>query len=347
MKKMTTNSTATTTTTRIPTLQTKTTYCHRFKAELNPCGKRGWFSINDPATEQSIDIKDSFAFVPVLFNNHTSNMNLYMYALTILWKVILATFGWISFISGVAITEPIPAFFFAFISNWGVILCCIYFTLSLVNFMLASSIKQEQNTERISWTIFATWITFVIGIHTTASIAFLFWFVIYDPVVAETEMDTISNPNLLFFMVLSAHGVSFLLLALDGLVLNRIPIRLMHWIGIIVPFDLLYVVWSIIHDLGTNIGNPTIDDNDVSAYNDALYPHILDWKTNPTNAIFFTTITTFVFGPVSFLILWSASTYICGDRLRYYNTTIQKATEDRNPNSHIHDEDNFTSVSSV
>jgi hypothetical protein len=308
--------TSTTLTTTIES-ETKTTYCQRFRAEINPCTKYSWFSTTDPASGRTIDIKESFAYIP--FNNSTtSNINILAFIVTILWKLVIVTIGWTSLVLGITNRkDTIPGFFFAYLSNWGVTMCCIYLTFSLVNCVLRISRKQQQQVEQeitdvVSWRIFVTWISFIIGIHTTAVATLLFWILIYDP-----------NDTIIRFTTITAHGGLFLLLLVDGLLLNRIPIRFMYWIGILVPFDLIFITWSIIHDLGTNLGNPDNNDTDILTNDDALYKGVLEWDTKPATAVKWTIICVFVLGPILFVLLWTVSTNICGDRLRYH-TNIQK-----------------------
>jgi hypothetical protein len=168
--------------------------------------------------------------------------------------------------------------------------------------------QDENPTGAVSWRIFITWILFIIGIHTTAVATLLFWILIYDP-----------SDTTIMFPTIIAHGGLFVLLTLDGLLLNRIPIRVMHWIGILVPFDLTFIGWSIIHDLGTNMGNPDNNDTDISTNDDAIYQGVLEWDANPTTAIKWTIICVFVLGLLLFALILTLSTNIFGDRLRYQN----------------------------
>jgi hypothetical protein len=322
---------------RTATETTTITLYQRLCAEINPC-KSGWFSLTDPTTGQSIDVKESFSSVPVLFNdttrdsNNNNKYNIVLYVVTILWKVLIVGLGWTSLVLGMTTRDgDSPAFFFAFLSNWGVTMCCIYLTFSLMNVVLVSrtteKLTDDDNLKTVSWRIFLTWITFIIGIHTSAIATVLYWKLIYDP-----------NETVIKYVTISAHGGLLTLLAIDGLLLNRIPIRFMHWIGVLIPFDCLFIIWSIIHDLGTNIGNPDRNDNDIRTNDDSLYENVLEWETNPTTAIKWTIITLFVVGFVLFVILWTLSTYICGDRLRYLDVQQQQQNksdeDDYNTNKH-------------
>jgi hypothetical protein len=286
-----------------------TTYCQRFTAELNPCGKAGWFTITDPATGRDIDVKKSFAYIPF-------DGNVVWYLATLLWKVIIVAFAWISFAQGISIRD-IPIFFFAYLSNWGVTTCCIYLTFSLINCLLVRKTSQPEKNTKLTWRVYITWLAFVIGIHTTSVATLLFWNLLYDP--DETRVR---------FCTITAHGGLFLLVAIDGSIVNRIPIRVMHWIGVLLPFDLIFIAWSMIHDLATNIGNPDNTDNDPSTNDDAIYQGVLEWDTKPKTAIKWTIICVFVLGLILFVILWSITTYVGCDRLRYYDINKNNQMDD-------------------
>jgi hypothetical protein len=165
-----------------------------------------------------------------------------------------------------------------------------------------------------------TWITYLLGIHTTAVATLLYWPLVFDP--NET----------MYFTTVAAHGGLLVLMIIDGMIVNRIPMYIMHWFVVILPLDLLFVIWSLIHDL-LEVGNPDrLTNQDLSDNNDdALYPNVIAWKDDWSTSFFWSVVCILILGPLMFLLLWSISHgYIilgcgccCGGgnptpRLRYY-----------------------------
>ena len=180
--------------------------------------------------------------------------------------------------------------------------------MNFLNCLLSSKTTQ---TERVSWRIYITWILFIIGIHTTSVATLLYWPLIYDP---ETTV--------IYFSTIMGHGGLFVLLLIDGLFVNRIPVRIYHWFVLILPFDILYIIWSLIHDFATNTGNPDNNDNDPSTNDDAIYQGVLEWNSNWQKALIWSIVCIFGLGIVMFLIIWTIGNNLCcGDRLRYYYNT--------------------------
>ena len=146
---------------------TKASCCQRFCSELNPFGRtEGWFSPYDPVSGRNIDIAESFY--------PSSN-----WLLSFLWKFVILLAGWSSFVYGITVVAK-PGFYFAYLTSWGVIMCCLYLSMNFLNCLLRSKTTTQQ-TERVSWRICITWILFIIGIHTTSVATLLFWPLLYDP----------------------------------------------------------------------------------------------------------------------------------------------------------------------
>jgi hypothetical protein len=101
----------------------------------------------------------------------------------------------------------------------------------------------------------------------------LYWFLVHQP------GEDISYTDVM------AHGGVALLILVDGMVLHRIPLRWCHYYIAVLPFQVSYIIWSIYHALGTDIGNPNNLNNDSEEDDDddAIY-RPLNWKKDPIQA---------------------------------------------------------------
>jgi hypothetical protein len=94
------------------------------------------------------------------------------------------------------------------------------------------------------------------------------------------------------------------LVLIDGLMVNRVPVRLKHF-PVVFVMTLLYLIWSIIQNLVVE-NNPNFDDDD-----DALYD-VLSWKKDPKSAAIVAVIVLMVVSPTIFMIVWGIS--LCSRR---------------------------------
>lgn len=76
-----------------------------------------------------------------------------------------------------------------------------------------------------------TWIAFILGSHSSLASTIVNW------INEATGHSDSADPD---FLVVATHGAILLLTLIDGtcMILNRIPLRLMHWYGIILPHNL-------------------------------------------------------------------------------------------------------------
>jgi hypothetical protein len=98
------------------------------------------------------------------------------------------------------------------------------------------------------------------------------------------------------------HGVVALCVVLDGLIVNRTPVRIKHWFPTF-AMSFLYTIWSLIHSYVVE-ENPWIDDDDQIYLYSAL-----NWRDNPVQAAFTIGIVILVVSPVFHLIIWRLSLY--------------------------------------
>ena len=81
-----------------------------------------------------------------------------------------------------------------------------------------------------------------------------YWLPVYDVL---HDGGTTGTTNVL------RHEVIFVLVWMDGLVVNRIPVRLRHWVEICLPAFLAYLIWTILQSpLVFEMENPYEEDDD-------------------------------------------------------------------------------------
>jgi hypothetical protein len=106
-----------------------------------------------------------------------------------------------------------------------------------------------------------------------------------------------------------SHGVVAVLVFLDGLFVNSIPLRLRHWFEFVMPVDLLYIIWSVLHSsLVFGIGNPDNQDEDPETNDDLIYT-VLDWGQEPAQTGVMAALIVLVLSPVIYLLLWGVSSF--------------------------------------
>ena len=249
----------------------------RFCAEIDP--RQNWFHVKAPVNNRVLDIPESFAPASCL---------------AFVWKFFYCA-GCIATMAYTMIESTEVSFYFAFLTNIGVLFCVLYSILSVLNTILAS--RTGQPAISVGPRIRLTWILFTIAAHFSFVATLLFWPLVFDP--SDTDVS---------YVQVGPHGVLLIATCFDGLFVNRIPLRLMHWYGFLLPLDIAYLVWSILQSF-LGIENPATD-NDPTTNDDAIYT-VLDWKNEWQTALFWSLMTLFVIGPILFIVLWLVSTGLC------------------------------------
>jgi hypothetical protein len=242
--------------------------------------------------------------------------------LIILWKVLLFCTTINTIVLGV-LNVSRPSFYLAYLTHWSMTFCGLYVTVNLFNCYYYNTIQQPSTTDtantNVPFLIKVTWFLFQLASHTAAGAAFVFW-----PI--RNVMDMPLSYNLVM-----NHGGIVTLVLLDGMYVNRIPYRIVHWYTMIVPIQILYVVWSLIHDFLTDIGNPDrYHPDDPFSNDDALYPVVLEWSTEKWRIALLTSCSIlFLLSPGIVLGFWYLSIYplplsenfgnVSYTRLRYYS----------------------------
>jgi hypothetical protein len=198
---------------------------------------------DDSTTTRMIDIAASFAPTGVA---------------VLLWKAIATV--WIASVILIGICSNVRqgliGGYLTFFSNWGTIASFFYMSTSFINSAAATMTTKKwdmvrlpdnnNNNEKRSypnlWTRF-TWALFAITAHSELSITLIFWnyilFVDSTPGWIQTDL----SPFLRRYQDVMTHGVVAMLVFTDGLVVNRIPLRLAHGWQFVIWFYLLYLIW--------------------------------------------------------------------------------------------------------
>lgn len=194
-----------------------------------------------------------------------------------------AALGWAFY------AHPVTEFYIAYVSCWQVIYCVLYLGAS---WMLSTC--GDQATNKASALLKFTWVMFSVAAVHGVTTTIIYWVFLWSP---SRGLD-VSNT--------STHGGTFLLVIIDGLVINRTPVRIKH---IVANWTLafLYLIWSILQNVVIKY-NPVDDDDD-----DAIYD-IMKWRENTTGAIIMAVALVFGCLPLFTFIFWSIS--LCGRHYR-------------------------------
>ena len=171
-----------------------------------------------------------------------------------------------------------PGFFLAYLSHWGLIVTLIYQIISSLTTLCS---VQSKSILCCEWQLFETAVVFEV------IIVLLYWVLVFD--AGETTVK---------FQTVCTHGISFVLLLIDGLILNRVPVRLKHLLATM-GLAICYAIWGVIHAY-TGIGNPHNDESDF------IYD-FLDWKNEPVQTAILNVLVVFVAVPVFHLFFWVVS----------------------------------------
>jgi hypothetical protein len=302
---------------------TEVTCWTRFCTEIHPC--QDYFSVVD-SNNRTLDIQQSFAC--------TSRS-------AVLSKMVI----WICITLAVAYcwySSPHKYFLMAYLTTWCIHIAWLYSSLSVINSIMAfysqhqqeqqhkeqqqddhhqHEVEQQQPSTRVNYRIRATWILSELAVHGQMLATVMFW--------GSLIIDYVP----LIFPVIVAHGGLVLFVLANALVIDRVPIKLTHWYGSILPVMLIFIAWNIVHSFATDIGNPNLYDSDPGGENnDEIYP-AMPWHHNWIQASLLTLFTGFFVSPVLYIISWLLSIYSwscdCKPTRRYYIVQMTDNTDDR------------------
>jgi hypothetical protein len=214
----------------------------RFRAELaesRQCTSSQSFSTLDPGTDQIIYIPSSFGPAGLLVLLWKSGVGMWILSCLILGITDQANQGHVWM-------------YFVFLTNWSVMASLLYISCSFFNSAVTTPRQPAADDEHEScspsrWICF-TWILFEIAAHTDIAVTLLYWSSIREP--GKTIVYAECMP----------HGIVVMLVLIDGLVVNRIPVRVSHLWQFVVWFDLFYMIFTAIYEfsgMGTGLLYPT------------------------------------------------------------------------------------------
>lgn len=250
--------------------------CLSCVSKVNPC--QPWFSVLEQ-NDRIIDVENTFSpqSCRVLF-----------------WKTVATVYC-----CGAAIARMInqagrTEYYFVYFSNVCVLFCCFYMALSLSNSLYpvkANDVLDKLGTNITSVRLCATWVAYELATAMGIAASIIFYSMV--------------KKKHLTYIMMETHGVVVSVALIDGLIVNRIPVRLHHWLGAVVPVELLYGGWTVIYSF-LDIENPDLMDDDNVKNAEVIY-ELLDWKDDWKTAALFSFLNIFGLDLIIYLILWILS----------------------------------------
>ena len=256
--------------------------CERFCGELNPC--QDWYTILDGG--QVLDVEKTFAYLTRVSLGFKVVSHL-------LFNFVFVYTLWIDDHRGI---------YFGKLTYWALTLCVVYSWMSLANTALGVT-QPKRCADNVQFRVGVQWFLFHAAAHLSLLVTFLWWVVEFES--GETTFN---------FKNLSTHGGTCLVLLFEGFVVNRIPIRWFFWWGAVLPINLAYFGWTVLH-AKSDIGNPSRNDSDL------LYDTI-DWEDDAWGALQTFLVSILLVGPFLQTLLYAMSLHgwpvCCGKLIRRY-----------------------------
>jgi hypothetical protein len=264
--------------------------CARLGAEL----KHPWFVVQEAGnTTKVIDVQRSFAPEPKRWVTS--------------FKLILAVWAYqvlVVDLTNEAYNDGLIKYYLIYLTHWAFLAALLYFPLSLAlslcgnvsqpaesssNNVDEPELQQPSFLVRFAWGLFSTTATLQVAV------SLLFW-------LLEYNYDSSGMPS---YTSIMKHGGIMVLLLIDGLVVNKIPVRAKH-IVIAESVSLAYLLWTVVHSkLG--IGNVFSEGEEEDEQNDDVIYSVINWKDSPEQTLIVVVLVVLVVVPMLFIILWAAS----------------------------------------
>ena len=237
-----------------------------------------WFGHVDKVNGRTIDMKGSFCLEAA--------------SRTLLLKFLCAGLVAVGYIY-LWVAYPYPYWFMAYLSYWTLLYAVVYLgsslILSLVRVPLHSeaSLPSSPSGRRLGFLLKFTWAMYLVAAVHGFMVVILFWATEYSPSKAFR------------YSTIAPHGISFAMVVLDGIWINKVPVRLCH---VVFPFAMgcLFVGWSLIQGL-VPIDNPNKEGPDESLYS------ILNWEEKPVASAIVSIIVLFGTFPFFTFFFWGLS----------------------------------------
>ena len=243
-----------------------------------------WFGVEDCG--RLVDVPESFGSTHTIFK-----------WLLWLWMTPTLIYLWTS--------HPAGAWFLGTLEHWSLLLSVVYATMSLVNAHVRPT-QPATLSEGVNTYLKIFWVTFEVAAHLEALSTFLFWTITIHIQEDGYKID---------YSTIALHGAALVAVWFDGMVLNRIPVRIKHY-AFCLGFDFIYVIWTIIHSVaGWSNGYDTPDTTAADAgklapeeASDSIYL-ALNWNDETVQAVLVSLLVLFVIAPILFLFQWALSLY--------------------------------------
>mmetsp|Transcript_20557 Transcript_20557/g.29719 ORF Transcript_20557/g.29719 Transcript_20557/m.29719 type:complete len:282 (+) Transcript_20557:40-885(+) len=182
-------------------------------------------------------------------------------------------------------------FWLAWLTVWALLLSVMYLVCSFLCTVTGTS-------EEPSLLVYVTWTLGSIACPGQLIVTILYW-----------TIDHSLSGNKVTYINSMLHGGVLILVWIDALVINRIPVRFRQ-VSLIMALALIYLLWTGIHS-AFSIGNPNHTDRP-DQDDDALYEAI-NWRERPVWTIIICSVILLMTLPIFFLF-WAASAYGGGYR---------------------------------
>lgn len=272
-------------------------YCARLWAEF----KHPWFVVQEVFDNKVIDLQRSFAPEPKRWVA-SFKLILCVWVYQVLFMDLMNE----SYDGGNI------KYYLIYLTHWAFLASLIYFPCSLI-LSLCGNVKQPNEVSsndaralgasnlevlqqpsfmvRLTWGLFSTTATLQVVV------TLLFW-------LLEYSFDDGESPT---YTSMMKHGGIMVLVFIEGLVVNKIPVRAKH-LFIAQAVSVAYSVWTILHSkLG--IGNVFSNGGDEDEENDDVIYGVVNWRDYPKETSILMTMVVLVVVPVLFLMLWAVSQF--------------------------------------
>jgi hypothetical protein len=283
----------------------------RFRSELYCC--QPWFQATERVNQRELDLARSFA---------PCSIGVFV------WKCAFCGIG-VGTMTHEFLRTPHPAFQWAYLTQWATVMYTFYSVMSVLNTICSAAAAARTTTAQPTAAMAAaaamtpggfrlrlTWIVFELAVHLGATVSLLYWYEMFKPAIHYEHLEFTASTIRLEYRSVVTHGGLYALVLVDGFWVNRIPLRWMHYFGIILPVEALYGVWTYLHYL-FQVGN--LDVNETDQNDDAIYPNIIQWADGWQEPLVYIVIMVLAVGPVVFGLCWCISNgNLAGrDRRRY------------------------------
>ena len=263
-----------------------------------------WFSVEDPATFRKLDIQATFG------PYETSDL-----------KAKSVTCGYILLTQILAWTiHPHPDYSYEYYNSWSLLLATIYAILSFSNTLFEIP---QPNDDFVRGRALLTWIVFNLAVFSQflTTVAYLVYMVLLE------NLDQVPG-----YLEIATHGLVFVVVCVDGFVINRIPLRWPHlWLNWMLLLG--YMVFSVLrHDPDQYVQEQRGYDDDFRNGDDGFHSLVVSWEDEDDMfQSMFMIVGVFVTSPLLFGILRALSVSLgacTGDRRRYLVPDVEPGYSD-------------------